>query len=144
MVWPPSWRMATSKDTRVRVDGFSKIIGEDGGLDALRPQAVGHALAGPLHGVRRVDNAAQCLGVDLVDIEEVADGHGARPRGSVGLILSEVFRLTRTVCDARDGAADAVHCFGQLVFGDIERRQQTHDVVAGGDRQQFFGERRPS
>jgi hypothetical protein len=23
--WPPSWRMATSKDTRVRVEGFSKI-----------------------------------------------------------------------------------------------------------------------
>jgi hypothetical protein len=26
IVSPPSWRMPTSKDTRVRVDGFSKIM----------------------------------------------------------------------------------------------------------------------
>ena len=26
IVSPPSWRMATSKETRVRVDGLSKII----------------------------------------------------------------------------------------------------------------------
>ena len=24
-VWPPSWRMATSNETRVRVEGFSKM-----------------------------------------------------------------------------------------------------------------------
>ena len=57
IVWPPSWRMATSNDTRVRVDGFSKIIASTASAMPFGRSVGRHALAGLLHGVRHVDDA---------------------------------------------------------------------------------------
>lgn len=39
MVLPPSWRTATSKETRVRVDAFSKIRGGDLAVHAVAEEA---------------------------------------------------------------------------------------------------------
>ncbi len=72
--------MATSNDTRVRVDGFSKIITS---TSSSMPwtQLCRYALARLLHGVGGIDDAAQGLGVDLVEIQEMSNsgcfGHGA-------------------------------------------------------------------
>ena len=63
--------MATSNDTRVRVDGFSKIIASVDFSDRRRLELGRRPLAGALHGVRHVDDAAQRLGVERVEIEEM-------------------------------------------------------------------------
>ena len=69
--------MATSNDTRVRVEGFSKIsistaLSMPAGLQLRR-----HALARLLHGVTHVDDAPERAGVDAVDIQEMSGRHDA-------------------------------------------------------------------
>ena len=63
--------MATSNDTRVRVDGFSKIIASVDSAMLVRLELGRRLLAGALHGVRHVDDGAQRLGVERVEIEEM-------------------------------------------------------------------------
>ena len=63
---PPSWRMPTSKETRVRVDGFSKIMASVLPASGLsRPAAL-------LVGDAALQDVAQRRGVEIVEIEEVA------------------------------------------------------------------------
>ena len=63
--------MATSNETRVRVDGFSKIIASVDSAMSSGLNLAGVRLAGALHGVRHIDDGAQRLGVERVEIEEM-------------------------------------------------------------------------
>ena len=73
IVSPPIWRTPTSKETRVRVEGFSKISATMLALQRLFivGRALGAAVAGGLHRLGVVDHRPQVGGIGLVDIEEV-------------------------------------------------------------------------
>ena len=85
--------------------------------------------------------------VDAVDVEEMPGRHGSaqlalRCARSGGLRL----RPWQTRFSARDRRCTASRDLG---LGDVERRQQAHDVLAGADGQQLLGHarappRRPS
>ena len=134
-VWPPSWRMATSKDTRVRVEGFSKISISTASSMPAGLQLRRHALAGLLHGVAHVDDAPAACRRRCESISRKCRGgmaaatpvRGTRPAQAAGLA---------TRLRARDSRCTASRDLG---FGDVERRQQAHDVLAGADRQQLLG-----
>ena len=74
---PPSWRMATSNETRVRVEGFSKISASTASSMPAGLQLRRHALAGLLHGARHVEDAPQRRRPRAVEIEEMPGRHGA-------------------------------------------------------------------
>ncbi len=65
--------MATSKETRVRVEGFSKIMAST--APGRKPKLFRHA-ALALDRSRGVDDGAQRLAVQSIDIEEMLGGHG--------------------------------------------------------------------
>ena len=120
--------MATSNDTRVRVDGFSKISISTASSMPSGPQLGRHALAGLLHGARHVDDAPQGAGVDAVDVEKMPGRHGSS--------LSQPASLSG-LGPARQRLAETARGLAQFLLGDVERRQQAHHVVARADRQQF-------
>ena len=117
---PPSWRMPTSNDTRVRVDGLSKIM-------AMVLPASGFAAARAPPFMARL--------VSMI------------PRSSAGgtSIRSRKWRMPfaahpaapclRAPCCARSTATQArssrADGLGHLGLGDDQRRHQPHDVVAG-------------
>ena len=51
-------------------------------------------------------------------------------------------RLRRRVSSALQRSRQALHGLADLRLGDVERRQQAHDVVAGADGQQLLGHAR--
>ena len=106
--------MATSKDTRVRVEGLSKIIA------SVRP-ASGRFIVGraalALEDARRLDQRPQRRGIVIGDVEEMrAPWHH---RAAIGGF------------ERGERPVEAAHRLVDLGLGDVERRQQAHDVVAG-------------
>ena len=132
-VCPPSWRMATSKDTRVRVEGFSKISISTASRDAGGLEFRRHALSRLLHGVTHVDDPPERAGIDTIDIQEVPRCHRH------GDVSQGALRLRRRLGRRRKAAASAARAFHDLRLRDVERRQQAHDVVACPDRQELLG-----
>ena len=100
MASPPSCLAATSNETRVRVDGLSKIMA------SILP-AIGLAASPLLERGGAVEDAAQVRPVDRVEIEEAAAHGGVGPAGG----------------------RDQLAALGELVLGDGQRRQQAHDLV---------------
>ena len=85
--------MATSKETRVRVDGFSKIMHEDGVVDVLGAQLFRDTLAGAFHGVRVVDDPAQSFRC-RTDRDRENGGRGLMTRWlTVGHSLTPAFSI---------------------------------------------------
>src|ERR1700740_3430816 len=78
MVWPPSSRMPTSNDTRVRVDGFSKIMASVLPPNGFSVPPIGTCL---FHRLAVIQDLAKRLGIDLVKVEEMLgcrhDGYSA-------------------------------------------------------------------
>src|SRR6185295_11472752 len=66
---PPSWRMPTSNDTRVRVDGRSKIIER---LAFQRLLALLMRLQLRLHGEAGIHDVAQFPDRHFADVEEMS------------------------------------------------------------------------
>ena len=121
--------MATSKDTRVRVEGRSKII-------ARVLPASGRSLRGRFAFMARatIDHLAQVHGRHVDQVEEVAD-RVHRATVSFGCLLMRM-------AEPRAGAVEAFDTFGDFLLVDNERRQQPHDVIAGRHRDHLFGAQR--
>ena len=134
---PPSWRMATSKDTRVRVDGFSKIIASivSGERCRRRPRPAPCCAA---FMALRMSRMPRSVLASSVEIEEMPVRHrltpGTRPAERK---LSPCGRAARS--SARPGVRVASAISSSV---DDQRRQQAHDIVAAADAQQLLGERR--
>ena len=125
IVSPPSSRMATSKDTRVRVDGLSKIIASvlpASGRSARRSPRLRRAL----HvGRRRRECARSSSAANCV-----------RSRKCRGLDAGHSARSALAACGALDLRAQARveprrTASPTIGLVDDQRRQQPHDVVAG-------------
>src|SRR5690606_18662943 len=124
IVSPPSWRMPTSKETRVRVDGFSKII-------ASTLPSSGRSLAPAL---RRVLRARASSSIARSSAEESAD-RSVKWRSSMAITSGCADggrkRLRR--------GADGIERDPQLLVGHIQRRQNTQHVLARRHGQQIVG-----
>jgi hypothetical protein len=141
MVCPPIWRTPTSKETRVRVEGFSKISA------TMRPAAAASSSGAPLGRPARavfiarglVDHGAQVGGVGLVDVEEMVHGiglsAGGRRRGRLppappgGIFIKKDEGAGGRARSSAAAAVEAGDRLGDLVLGDGQRGQEAHDVV---------------
>ena len=119
IVSPPSWRMPTSKETRVRVEGLSKIIAStlpSSGLVALaglQPRLAGRGV---------VQHGAQIAGGNGGQVGEMADTIG-HPSDAPAVVSS---RRPRPAC--RDGSGAGPDAVERLA--DLRRRE----TVSGGSR----------
>ena len=136
-VSPPSSRMPTSKETRVRVEGLSKIIARTlpaSGLSVRR--AAARAGGGPSWRRRRQD-PPQLGGRQSAEVEKMLWRGAARsvimqPPSGAGTAAEIRRRRPRAA-----GQASAISA-----SVDDQRRQQAHDVVAGRDHQEMMRPRR--
>ena len=113
---PPSWRIATSNDTRVRVEGLSKIIASvlpASGLSA----AARSRLSAVLHGAARLDHPAQLV-----------DGISVRSRKCRGAERSPDRSLLRRLRGAREPRAGAIE------HAPSPRRPPPRSTISGGSR----------
>ena len=120
----------------MRVEGRSKIIA------SVLPASGRSAVAAlGLHGAGVVDHPAQIRGRNVDEIEEVPDR--AHPRAS-SLTRSPPVTAGGGGCTVkpRAGAVEARDRLGDFLLADDERRQQPHDVVAGGDGDHLLGAQR--
>ena len=129
--------MPTSNETRVRVDGRSKIIarvlpasGRDGASAPLTRAA--------FIAAARIEDAAKLPGRKLEQIEEMPRlGMNGRVHGSFQLIAT-----ARRSFDRLASGVEPPHAFGHLLVGDHEGRQDAHDIVAGGNEEKLLLQRR--
>ncbi|CDX33909.1 hypothetical protein MPLA_1690011 [Mesorhizobium sp. ORS 3359] len=121
IVSPPSWRMPTSKDTRVRVDGLSKII-------ASTLPSSGFERSPALSLVFRAIASSSMMRRSPA---ETAD-RSVKWRTLIGRFQNLFRGFGRyRVGQALGAAADALQRLADLLVGDGERRQEADDVVAG-------------
>ena len=83
-----------------------------------------------------IDHPAQVLGRDVDQIEEMADRRHLAPP-LAWRAASCAARSSR-----RAGAVEPGDALGDLRLADDQRRQQPHDVVAGGDGDHLLGAQR--
>src|SRR3546814_179356 len=119
--WPPSWVAATSKETRVRVDGFSKIIA------SVLPAS---GLASPSLASPRFMRTAVSSMTRSSALSKPSRSRKCRGGAGCSVVISGRLR------DGAAGALDGLHGFFHLAVLDDERRQQAHDVLGGANRQQ--------
>ncbi len=108
----------------MRVDGCSKIMASTApgrNLDGVWQTRAAH----DLHGMSLVEDRAQSLAIQRVNIEKMPRLHGGS-LGSLALGLE-----TSAVVEARAGGIELGAGKVDLGFTDNERRQEAHDVVAG-------------
>ena len=121
--------MATSNDTRVRVDGLLEDHGErlagERVLDALRRRS---AFKARLVSIMPRRSALR----DVGQIEEMANAVRAHP-------AAPCFARMQRRGDAGAGAVDARERFRDLGLADDQRRQEAHHVVAGRHRNHLLG-----
>src|SRR5262245_30075649 len=129
MVWPPSSRMPTSNDTRVRVDGFSKIIASvlpASGL-SLPPFARAFFMALPVSGIWRSvlastwSRSRKCLGVPMTLLGGLAGTLGCLERLRGLLQNADAFVEGGLVGD--QGGKDANHVLSRDRHQHAERHQ---------------------
>src|SRR5580698_81542 len=129
MVSPPSWRIATSNDTRVRVEGRSKIIASVlpvRGLAALWPPDLILAFIARAPSIIARRSAAG------TSIRSRKCRTSVIARASDFLFLGVVLRM-RAV-KRGTSTVEPGDTFGNFLLVDNQWRQQAHDVIAGGDR----------
>ncbi len=122
--------MATSNDTRVRVEGRSKII-----ASVLPASGLPRTLSNGRFFIARAD----------IDDAPAIRGAARRSRSRkcrtlTGHLLLADLRVRAAQLSA--GAIEPRDAFGDFLLADDERRQQAHDIIAGGDREHFFGAQR--
>src|SRR5690606_5726356 len=128
IVSPPSWRMPTSKDTRVRVEGFSKII-------ASTLPANGFSIA---PAFRR---ALRALASSIIARSSEA---GTAERSIKCLIPLSLAMISRCLagricsCEPFDRRFDALQCFARFFRRRDQRRKQADDIVTGPDAQEML------
>ena len=132
--------MPTSNDTRVRVDGFSKISA------SVLPASGRDDTPAALEVRRDVQHLPQRRGIEVAQIEEVA--RAGHLRRSTGLRRSRAAAARRSFRRRLGGgrqhaprrAAQHRHRLVQVGVGDDQRRRQAQHVLAGGDRHQALGD----
>src|SRR5581483_11363525 len=131
IVWPPSSRMPTSNDTRVRVDGFSKIIASVLPASGLSwpPLARAFFIAFPLSRIRRSvagstwSRSRKCLGAAMA-----SRGLGARFEGLRGL-RQYLHALVEHGLLGDQRREDADHVLARGRNEQTERLQLVHHVA---------------
>ncbi|CDX50950.1 hypothetical protein MPL3365_130224 [Mesorhizobium plurifarium] len=120
IVSPPSWRMPTSKDTRVRVDGLSKIM-------ASTLPSSGFERSPALSLVFR---ATASSSIERRSPAETAD-RSVKWRTLIGR-FQKLFRGfgRNSVGQALGAGANALQRLADLRVGNGERRQEADDIVA--------------
>ena len=131
MASPPSWRMATSNDTRVRVEGRSKIIASV--LPASGRSASGPGFRRPSWRARPRRSCASPRPACRSDRESGGRAHWAASSAAPW----RATRLSRAQARSSRVIASAISA-----LADDQRRQQPHDIVAGRDGDHFLGAQR--
>src|SRR5262245_13812334 len=127
---PPSWCMATSKETRVRVEGFSKIMASTG--PRLNLSSFGTR---PLRFIAPAQSMmARSVFASNASISRKCRGDMRYPAGSS---VGERAALERDTGRIELGAG-----LIDLGFSRDQGRQEPYDIVAGLDRQQLLGAER--
>ncbi len=147
MVSPPIWRVPTSKETRVRVEGFSKISAtmrplsgwSSSGVPLGRPpRAVFIARAWSIMARRAVGSVLWMSRKCWVIVSPLARPAGLVPPGPPEGIFTKK-KSCRLGFDAGGGAVEAGDGFGDIAGRNGQRRQQAQHIVGGGNRQQVLG-----
>ena len=125
---PPSWRMATSNETRVRVEGLSNTI----------------ASVLPASGDAFDRRARAAFIARLLSISPASTGFGMSVRSRkcrtpFAVMTPPLAGARVRLRQARAGAVDTPDRFGNFLLADDQRRQQPHHIVAGGDRDHLLG-----
>src|SRR5215470_39188 len=133
IVSPPSCRIAMSKETRVRVEGLSKIIASilpaSGGSPAVRPRRDCFFIVRLASTMPRNSRAGMSI--------------SSRKCGcccSLGRPLH--LPMLPRLFEVRRCAIDPLNGFDDVRVGGNKWRKQAYDVVAGGGRQQSLGPQR--
>src|SRR6185369_15749075 len=127
IVWPPSSRMPTSNDTRVRVDGFSKIIA------SVLPASGLYSPFGGAPFLYALPSARISRSVRVSKRSRSRKWRGVLP-SLPGMSACLALRLLAAQVGA--GRLDHGDRLGDVLRLDDERRQDAHHVVAGGGREQ--------
>src|SRR5262245_34492277 len=120
---PPSWCIATSKETRVRVEGFSKIMASTGANLNLSS-----------FGTRPLRFIAPAQSMMARSVFASKASISRKCRGDMALTR----RIKRGRAPALERDAGRVELGAGLIdldFGHDQGRQEPHDIVAGLDRQ---------
>src|SRR5208337_1021410 len=138
IVSPPSSRMATSKETRVRVEGRSKIIASvwpASGREARgTPLTRAFFIAADMSRMRRRSA--------VVRSSRPRKCRGAATGALTGAFMRSVDGYHEALLDRSAGGVKTPHALGDFLLGDHERRQQPHDIVSGRNDQDLLGHRR--
>src|SRR5580700_6034805 len=143
MVSPPSWRIATSKETRVRVEGLSKIIASI--LPARPPPHPSRpdALREEVGGARRSFFMARLTSMMTRNASGAMSIKSRKWRGeAVTASHHGGLLVVRGSFDPLCRAVDPGGGLGDLALLDDQRRQQAHHIVARRDREQVLGAQR--
>ena len=127
---PPSWRMATSKETRVRVDGLSKIIASVWPASGRSPRSP--RLRVRLHGAAVVEHAAQIASGGGRSRSRKCRAPCAHPAAA---LLGARARCVSRGAGARRGAAIASSISASLMISGGSRRTT---LSPAGDREQLL------
>src|SRR5262245_22124734 len=127
-VCPPSWRMATSNETRVRVEGFSKISISTAPAMPLGVSSGGTVLPA-FFMARPISTMRRSVAASIRSRSRKCRGAMAHPPRAP--VSGRLGKARKRSIESPDGLA-------KLGFRDVERGQQAHHVVAGTHGQELL------